>query len=55
MGDNLDVVLTANEAVEDCRLRKKDCINFKVDLEKAFDHVDWNFLDKSLNTLFGPL
>ena len=41
----LDVVLVATEAVEDYRKRKKKGVIFKVDFEKAYDHVNWDFLD----------
>ncbi|KAL5549263.1 hypothetical protein UlMin_004494 [Ulmus minor] len=41
----LDVVLVATEAVEDYRKRKKRGVIFKVDFEKAYDHVNWDFLD----------
>ena len=35
----LDVVLVANEAVEEYRAKKKQGLVFKVDFEKAYDHV----------------
>ncbi|KAL5567832.1 hypothetical protein UlMin_024407 [Ulmus minor] len=41
----LDVVLVASEAVEDYRKRKKKGVIFKVDFEKVYDHVNWDFLD----------
>lgn len=41
----LDAVLVANEAVEENRVLKKECVVFKADFEKAYDHVDWHFLD----------
>ena len=41
----LDLVLIANEAVEDYRNSKKKGIIFKIDFEKAYDRVEWSFLD----------
>ena len=41
----LDVVLVANEVVEDYRRRKKKDLVFKIDFEKAYDNVRWGFLD----------
>ena len=35
----LDVVLVANEVVEEYRAKKKQGLVFKVDFEKAYDHV----------------
>ncbi|GMQ04499.1 hypothetical protein CsSME_00049896 [Camellia sinensis var. sinensis] len=41
----LDVVLVANEVVEECRKSRKRGLVFTADFEKAYDHVDWHFLD----------
>ena len=41
----LDVVLVANEVVEDYRRGKKAGLVFKIDFEKAYDNVSWDFLD----------
>ena len=41
----LDVVLVANEVVEDYKRRKKEGLVFKIDFEKAYDNVRWGFLD----------
>lgn len=41
----LDVVLVATEAVEDYRKRGKRGVILKVDFKKAYDHVNWDFLD----------
>uniref|UniRef100_A0A803P8A0 Reverse transcriptase domain-containing protein n=1 Tax=Cannabis sativa TaxID=3483 RepID=A0A803P8A0_CANSA len=41
----LDSVLLANEAVEDYRSRGKKGFVLKIDFEKAYDRVDWGFLD----------
>ena len=40
----LDVVLIANEAVEDYRSSRRKGFIFKIDFEKAYDHVEWPFL-----------
>ena len=36
----LDVVLIANEVVDDRRRSKEEGVVFKIDFEKAYDHVD---------------
>lgn len=43
----LDAVL-ANEVVEEVRQKKKEGLMFKIDFEKAYDHVEWRFLDEVL-------
>ncbi|XP_058752759.1 uncharacterized protein LOC131625939 [Vicia villosa] len=40
----LDGVLVANEVVDYARKEGSKCIPFKVDFEKAYDKVSWNFL-----------
>lgn len=42
------MVLIANEVVEEYQSKKKKGLVFKVDFEKAYDHVRWRFLDKEL-------
>ena len=37
-------VLVANEVIEEARRSKKSCMVFKVDFEKAYDSVSWQFL-----------
>ena len=35
----------ANEVVEECRATGKKGVVFKIDFEKAYDYVEWEFLD----------
>ena len=37
-------VIIANEVVEEAQRSKKPCLVFKVDYEKAYDSVSWDFL-----------
>jgi hypothetical protein len=41
----LDRILIANEIVDEAKRKKKELLMFKVDFEKAYDSVDWRFLD----------
>ena len=41
----LDGILIVNELVEDAKRLKKDLLLFKVDFEKAFDSIDWSYLE----------
>jgi len=47
----LDSVLTANEVIEDLRRRRMSELCFKVDFEKAYDSVSWEFLYDMLRRL----
>ncbi|RVW48807.1 putative ribonuclease H protein [Vitis vinifera] len=44
----LDAVLIANEIVDEKRRSGEEGIVFKIDFEKAYDHVSWDFLDHVL-------
>jgi hypothetical protein len=41
-------VLIINEVVDLAKRKKKECLILKVDFEKAYDSVDWGFLDYML-------
>jgi len=47
----LDNVLAANEAIDEARKESKPCIVFKVDFEKAYDSVNWDYLGYMLGRL----
>lgn len=40
----MDSVVVANEVIHEAKRRRKSTIVFKVDFEKAYDSVDWEFL-----------
>ena len=44
----LDAILIANELVYEKRRSREAGVVFKIDFEKAYDHVDWGFLDHVL-------
>ena len=44
----LDVVLVANEIVEEYRRKGKEGFVFKINFEKAYDYVEWRFLDYTM-------
>ncbi|RVW29274.1 hypothetical protein CK203_113578 [Vitis vinifera] len=44
----LDAILIANEIVDEKRRLGKEGVVFKIDFEKAYDHVNWDFLDHVL-------
>ncbi|MCI35870.1 RNA-directed DNA polymerase (Reverse transcriptase), partial [Trifolium medium] len=48
----VDGVLTVNEVVDLAKRAKQDCLIFKVDFEKAYDSVNWKFLQYMLRS-FG--
>lgn len=50
----LDGVLVANEVVSWAKYNKKSLLVFKIDFAKAYDCINWNFLDSILQQmLFG--
>ena len=44
----MDPIFITNEVVEDYQAKKKKGWILKLDLEKAFDRVDWDLLEKVL-------
>ncbi|CAJ2670867.1 unnamed protein product [Trifolium pratense] len=50
----LDGILIANEIVDEARKYKKDLMLFKVDFEKAYDSVDWGYLDDVMGRMSFP-
>ena len=40
----MDAMLIANEAIDSILKSKRWAILCKLDIEKAYDHVDWSFL-----------
>ena len=44
----MDAVLIANEIVDERRRSGEEGVVFKIDFEKAYDHVKWDFLDHVL-------
>ena len=50
----LDAVLIANEAVDSILRRKEKGILCKLDIEKAYDHIRWDFIQQTLERMgFG--
>jgi len=47
----LDGILIASEVVYDAKKSKKELMLFKVDFEKAYDSVDWGYLDTVMNKM----
>ena len=49
-------VLVANKIVEECKKVGRAGVGFKIDFEKAYDYVEWGFLDFVLEKKrFGSL
>jgi len=44
-------VLVADEVLEEYKRKRKSCVFFKVDYEKAYDSVSWEFLYYMLDML----
>jgi len=50
----LDGILIANELVDDAKCNNKELLLFKVDFEKAYDSVDWRYLDEVMVKMNFP-
>ena len=50
----MDGLLIANEAVDEAKKLKKELLLFKVDFEKAYDSIDWNYLDTVMARMGFP-
>ena len=44
----MDAMLIANEVVAEKKRSGEEGVVFKIDFEKAYDHVDWGFLNHVL-------
>jgi len=51
----LDGILIANEMVDEAHILKKELLLFKVDFEKAYDSVDWGYLDVVMERMSFPV
>lgn len=47
----LDAVMAANETVDDLLTNKREDLACKLDMEKAYNHVNWTFVDYMLNKM----
>lgn len=47
----LETVMASNEVVDDLFANKRDRLICKLDMEKAYDHVSWNFIDYMLGRM----
>ncbi|PNX68891.1 cysteine-rich receptor-like protein kinase [Trifolium pratense] len=50
----LDGILVANKVMDEARKSKKELMLFKVDFEKAYDSVDWGYLDDVMGRMSFP-
>ncbi|MCH83870.1 cysteine-rich receptor-like protein kinase [Trifolium medium] len=50
----IDGILIANEVVDEARKSKNELLLFKVDFEKAYDSVDWGYLDAVMGRMSFP-
>jgi len=44
----IDAIIIASELVKDVRRKKQKGVVYKLDFEKAYDRINWSFLDKVL-------
>jgi len=50
----LDGILITNEVVDEARKSSKELMLFKVDFEKAYDSMDWGYLDAVMRRMSFP-
>ena len=50
----LDGILIVNEVVDESHKSNKELMLFKVDSEKAYDSVDWGYLDVVIGIMSFP-
>jgi hypothetical protein len=50
----LNGILIANEVMDEARRSKKELLLFKVDFDKAYDSVDWGYLDDGMGMMVFP-
>jgi len=50
----MDGLLIANEAIDEAKKLKKELLLFKVDFEKAYDSIDWKYLDAVMSKMGFP-
>jgi hypothetical protein len=50
----LDGILIANEVVDEAHRLKNELLLFKVDFEKAYDSVDWGYLEAVMGKMGFP-
>lgn len=48
-GDIADGIVIANELIDEVKRRKRPTLIFKADFEKAYNSVNWNFLDSMMD------
>ena len=51
----MDGILIANEVVDEARKSNKELMLFKVDFKKAYDSVDWRYLDDVMCKMAFPI
>jgi len=51
----LDGILIANEVVDEAKKSNRELMLFKFDFEKAYDSMDWRYLDTVMNKMAFPL
>jgi len=51
----LNGILVANEMVDNARRSNKELLIFKVDFEKAYDSIDWCYLDNVMHKMGFPV